>query len=183
VTDQRIEPPYVAAAKARKRVPLWAVPIFPLLLVWGIVYVNAMQPPVNNHDPLAQGAVIYGKYCSGCHGATGGGGSGPSFNAGAVLKTFPKWGDQVQWVDIGATNWPNPTYGATKKSTGNKAMPGFGPDGNAGGLTCDQIALVVNYERVQLAGESPTAEADLNKLVTSLATGATADVPTCAPKK
>jgi mono/diheme cytochrome c family protein len=179
-----VEPPYVAAAKARKRVPLWAVPIFPLLIIWALVYVNAMQPQAKTNDPIAQGGALYAKNCATCHGTTGGGGTGPSFNAGAVIKTFPKWEDQVQWVDVGAANWPSPTYGAQHKSTGTKGMPGFGPDGQAS-LTCDQILLVVHYERVVLAGHTASTpdDMDLEKQATAVASGQTSTQTACPVKK
>ncbi len=179
-----VDPPYVAAAKSRKRVPLWAVPIFPLLLIWALVYVNAMTPVSNNNTPLAQGGALYAKNCATCHGSTGGGGTGPSFNGGAVIKTFPKWEDQVKWVDLGSANWPTATYGATHKPVGSGGMPGFGPDGQAS-LTCDEILLVVHYERVTLAGHvaSSPDDMDLEKQATAVAAGQTATQTACPVKK
>ncbi len=154
---QPTEPEYLAAAKRRKRIPLWAVPIFPALIVWAIIYVNAVQkPPAGANDPIAMGGEIYAANCASCHGGSGGGGVGPAFTGKALDKVFPDYTEQLAWVNIGSSAWPNDTFGAegSKPARSGATMPGFGPDGSKA-LTCEQIALVVRYERETLGGGAP----------------------------
>lgn len=104
----------------------------------------------NQVDFFAQGAAIFAQ-CTACHGADGGGGSGPAFAGGAVLATFPTGmcNDHIEWVSVGTAGWPEPTYGATDKPVGGVGlMPAFSP-----GLSEEQIASVALYERVQFGGE------------------------------
>jgi mono/diheme cytochrome c family protein len=173
----------IEVAKRRKKIPLWVVPLFPALLVWALIYVNGVTtPPAAANTPDSMGAQIYGDKCSGCHGATGGGGSGPAFAGGDLLKVFPKWDEQVHWVDVGSANWTkvtgSETFGETKKPIdANKVMPGFGPDGDSS-LTCSEIVLVVRYEREHFAGAEP--DTDLDALAEQIAAGETpADIPNC----
>ncbi len=142
------------------------------------------KPPAATNTPDAMGASLYATNCAGCHGATGGGGSGPAFAGGELLKVFPKWQDQIQWVDIGSTNWKSvtgsTTFGATKKVAGATGqMPGFGPKGSDGSLSCSEIVLVVRYEREHFAGAAP--DATLDDLATQIAAGQTpATIPNCS---
>ena len=177
----------VAAAERRRRIPVWAIALFPALLVWAIIYVNGVtEPPASANTPDALGAAIYTTSggCGGCHGATGGGGSGPAFAGGDLLKTFPKWQDQVKWVDIGSTNWSketgSTTFGATKKTAGAAGkMPGFGPKGDTNSLSCADILLVVRYERMHFAGAD--ADDKLEELATQIAAGQTpSEIPGCS---
>lgn len=173
----------IEVAKRRKRIPLWAVPIFPALLVWGIIYVNGVSnPPAAANTPDAIGAQIYGQSCGTCHGASGGGGSGPAFAGGDLLKVFPTWEEQVKWVNIGKANWTaetgSTTFGATKKPLA-ALMPGFGPLGDNHTMSCEDIVMVVRYERQHFAGEAPNT--DLDKLAEQIASGApVTDIPNCA---
>lgn len=175
----------IEAAKRRKRIPLWAVPIFPALLVWGIIYVNGVSnPPAPSNTPDALGAQVYAK-CGGCHGADGAGtATAPAFAGGDLLKVFPKWEEQVKWVNIGTGNWTaetgSKTFGDTKKPIDtNKNMPGFGPLGGDGSLSCEDILLVVRYEREHFAGAQPDDK--LDALAEQIASGAPADaIPNCA---
>lgn len=160
MTDQPTEPEFLAAAKSRKRIPLWAVPIFPALILWAIIYVNAVQkPPAGANDPLTMGQNIYAANCASCHGASGGGGVGPAFTGKALDKVFPDYKEQFAWVNIGSAKWPNDTFGAEGKAPtrSGATMPGFGPEGSSA-LSCEQIALVVRYEREVLGGGAPNAD-------------------------
>jgi hypothetical protein len=92
-----------------------------------------------------------------CQGGAGTGGVGPSMVGGAVLQTFSSCTDHIAWVTTGSNNWPDPTYGDTKKPVlgySGAAMPGFG-----GTLTDQEIAAVVLYERVAFGGADPVTEA------------------------
>jgi hypothetical protein len=113
-------------------------------------------------DPLILGATLYAvdAACQACHGAAGEGGAGPALASGAVTDTFPTCDDHIEWVALGTTGWGQergPTYGANNKTVGGFGlMPGFD-----GGLTPQEIAAVVLYERVTFGGLDATeAEAD-----------------------
>lgn len=77
----------------------------------------------------ATGAEIYAAHCSGCHGASGGGGTGPRL-AGKVQDDFPDVEDQIAFV-----------------TKGKGGMPSFG-----GSLSNADIRLVVEYTRSGLGG-------------------------------
>jgi mono/diheme cytochrome c family protein len=106
---------------------------------------------------FTQGEATFKSICAACHGADGTGGVGPSMVGGAVLQTFSSCTDHIAWVTTGSNNWPDPTYGDTKKPVlgySGAAMPGFG-----GTLTDQEIAAVVLYERVAFGGADPVTEA------------------------
>ncbi|HVX18306.1 MAG TPA: cytochrome c [Acidimicrobiales bacterium] len=162
----------VAIAKTRKRPPFWAMLALVALPVWGLLYLNAMtKPSAGNNDPLVAGGALYQTNCSSCHGATGGGVSGPVLNGGAVVKAFPNYKDHLDWVHKGAKGYVaegKTTVGANKLplDPSGAGMPGF-----AGTLTDQQIAQIVYFERVQFGNEAPNA--DLLALATGGAGGAT----------
>ena len=153
-------PPYVEAAIRRPKVPKFAIPVLAALPVWALIYAGAMAKSSSVDPQLKEGASIYAANCSGCHGASGEGGTGRPLNE--VLKTFPDLKDHVEWVTDG--DRPNGTpYGDPKRAGGQRIagsdgfttkMPGF-----KGTLTADEIAAVVRYERVEFGGEAASAEA------------------------
>jgi mono/diheme cytochrome c family protein len=144
------DPVYIQAAKQRKRIPYWAMPVLAALPLWGYVYVRTLEaPPAGENDPLVLGDEIFASSCASCHGASGGGGSGPAFVDGAVVETWPDWRDHVMWVRLGDANWPGETYGAQPKTkTSSSGMPSF-----AGTLTDQQVAQVVLHERQLSVGD------------------------------
>ena len=77
----------------------------------------------------ATGAEIFTAHCAGCHGADGGGGTGPRL-AGKVQDDFPDIEDQIAFV-----------------TKGKGGMPSFG-----GSLSAADIRLVVEYTRSGLNG-------------------------------
>lgn len=106
-------------------------------------------------DYFAIGEATYAS-CAACHGAGGaGGGNFPAFTGGVLLATFPpgQCSDQVEWVRLGSSGWPEPTYGATAKPVGGSGalMPAFG------NLSEEQLRAVVLYERVAFGGEDLAA--------------------------
>lgn len=176
------EPEFLEAAKRRKKIPLWAIPLFPALLVWAIIYVNGVtNPPAPTNTPDSMGAAIYTKNCSTCHGVGGtGSATVPAFAGGDLLTVFTKWEDQIQWVNVGSADWKSvtglTTFGDTKKPNVG-GMPGFGPL-SGGGLSCTDIVLVVRYEREHFAGAQPDEK--LDALATEIAAGQTpAAIPNC----
>jgi len=160
------DPPYVLAAKQRRRVPFWAMPVLAVLPVWAFMYWSAVKPPpADQNDPLIVGAQVYTANCAQCHGNTGEGGSGPQLSGGSVLKTFKKAEDQARWVNFGKAKGvdANGNYGDPDRPGGQRndsqfggAMPTF-----EGTLTPDQIAAVVRHERETLSGEKPVAGQEL----------------------
>ena len=81
-------------------------------------------------DPvLVQGRDLYQANCVQCHSASGGGGSGPQLNGGAVVANHPDITDQIELV-----------------TNGKDGMPAFG-----GRLGPDEIEAVVRYTREVLA--------------------------------
>jgi mono/diheme cytochrome c family protein len=143
------EPAYIQAARSRKRIPYWAMPVLAALPIWGYVYVRTLEPPpAGESDPLVLGTELFGAQCASCHGASGQGVSAPAFVDGAVVETWPDWRDHVMWVKLGSSGWPAPTYGANDKTVGGAGeMPTFG-----GTLDDQEIAQIVLHER-ELAGE------------------------------
>ncbi|MCJ7726209.1 MAG: cytochrome c [Acidimicrobiia bacterium] len=92
--------------------------------------------------------------CAACHGENGGGaGNFPAFVGGSLLTTFPEGQceAQVEWVSLGTTGWPDPTYGANDKPVGGSGavMPAFGTT-----LTDEELRAVVLYERVRFGGQA-----------------------------
>ncbi len=82
------------------------------------------------HDPtLLAGRKVFSAECATCHGSSGQGGVGPTFNDGRLLRDFPSPPEQVTFV-----------------SQGKGVMPSF-----AGVLTARQLAEVVAYERQVLS--------------------------------
>jgi mono/diheme cytochrome c family protein len=149
------DPPYILAAKRRKKIPFWALPVLAALPLWGYIYVRTLEPPpAGANDPHVLGAAVFTANCASCHGATGGGVSAPALADGAVLKTWPDWRDHAAWVRLGSAKWPAPTYGAQKKKVGGAGqMPSWTA------LTDQQIAQVVLHERELSLGE-PIADDD-----------------------
>ena len=76
-------------------------------------------------DALVLGREVYQRRCANCHGADGGGGTGPELAGGAVVAAFP---DPETQMDLLAN--------------GRNGMPAF-----AGRLTADELTAVVRYTR------------------------------------
>ena len=99
--------PVVAAYKARKKVPFWAMTALALLPVWAFMYARAVTTQAEEATgPLAEGEIVYGN-CASCHGAAGQGvsGLGYQFSDGEVLKTYPNIEDQLRFVYWGSDNY------------------------------------------------------------------------------
>ncbi|MEY2438111.1 MAG: hypothetical protein QOF97_2947 [Acidimicrobiaceae bacterium] len=156
------DPPYVRAAKERKRIPFWAMPVLMLLPIWAFLYANTLETPPAQ-GPLARGAAIYTAQCQSCHqaGGVGQGNSFPALTNGDTELTFPDYKDQLAWVKVGAAGHadtgvygdPNRPGGQRKLTDFSGAMPGFGSV-----LTDVEIADVVRYEREVLSGGQPEPE-------------------------
>ena len=151
--------PAVAAYKARKKIPVWAMVTLSILPVWAFMYVLAMKPVTAvATGPLGDGAAAYATNCSGCHGAGGeGAGSAYAFTGGSVLKTFPHIEDQLRWVSYGTAQYqtagvstygdPNREGGAHITGASGGQMPGW-----RGNLTDADILAAVCHERYDISG-------------------------------
>lgn len=149
--------PWVEANLSRPKIPIWASSVLAILPLWAFMYALTLDPPTaKTLGPLAEGAIVYSQ-CASCHGATGGGGSGPALSGGAVLATFPKPADHVKWVILGTNGFIDrkiATYGAKNTPVeASKNMPGWGTS-----LKPMELLSVVRHEREKLGGEKYVAE-------------------------
>jgi mono/diheme cytochrome c family protein len=86
-----------------------------------------------NDPEIQQGRRLFERYCAECHGFSGGGGTGPTFNDGRLLRDFSNVDAQVEFV---------------KKGKG--IMPSFRTR-----MSSVQIQAVVRYEREVLSRRNP----------------------------
>jgi mono/diheme cytochrome c family protein len=154
------EPEYIQAAKRRRKVPIWAMPVLVFMPLWGYMFVRTLEPPpAGETDPFVLGTTVYSR-CSSCHGSTGEGSAAiPNFTDGHVQEVWPDWRDHMMWVRLGSEGWPSSTYGATKEQKAG-GMPAWA-------LTDQELAQVVLHERV-LGGEDQgeiEADADYADLI------------------
>jgi len=146
----------VAAAKRRRKIPFWAVPVVGLLPLWAYMYARGLEPPAQElSGPLGQGQEIYASKCSSCHGVAGEGGVGYPLAGGEVDKTFDKIADHLSFVYTGNKPYVGKPYGTGRHIGGQRgaggAMPAWGE--LAGGeLTDGELLAVVCYERYGLGG-------------------------------
>lgn len=158
------KPHFIQAAEARKKVPLWALPLVAAVPIWAIAFAGTMQQP-EVEDPLfIESAEIYAGAggCAGCHGAVGGGeGVGYQLSDGSVLQTFPEAIDMIAHIARGSQEIAGQEYGAARAdgsvrvsgSSGNN-MPAFQST-----LTLHELELVVFHERAVLSGEDTSSPA------------------------
>ncbi len=154
--------PWVEAAKSRKKIPFWAIPVLVGIVLWAPVYMLTLDPPTAKElGPLDAGAQVYsGKGCSGCHGGSGegSGANPPLVGDEGVAEVFTKPASQVAWVALGSAGFQAAglaTYGddaITKPVAGG--MPAWSDS-----LTANELMDVVLHERTTLDEE----EFDINK--------------------
>ncbi len=153
-------PPYVAAALARKKIPVWVAPVLLFLPIWMILYVGTLErPPVADTGLLAEGGTEYSSSCASCHGGGGGGGVGRQLNNGEVLATFPTAALLIWWVVYGsnAVGVGSP-YGNPDRPGGQRIAEG-GMSAWGSVLSAEHLLAVVYYERIRLGGSTEEAEA------------------------
>lgn len=149
----------VAAYKRRKKIPMWAMATLSILPLWAFMYVRALTPgPVKASGPIADGQAEYSS-CASCHNADGSGSVGRPFINGAVLKTFPRIEDQLNFVYNGTQQFDAAgldIYGDPNREGGPHALYSFSgsamPGQHEAGLTDAQILAVVCHERYDLGG-------------------------------
>ncbi len=146
------EPHYVAASRARNRIPMWALPLVFALPIWALSYAGTMQLPPTEDLLFVDAAQAYSS-CASCHGATGGGGVGYALSGGEVLQTFPEPVDQMAYVARGSAAIAGETYGANGRRVAGElgVMPAHKDT-----YTLLELELVVFYERAILSEEDTT---------------------------
>ncbi len=154
------DPHYVAASKARRRVPVWALPIVVALPVWAIAFPGTMQQPPREDPLIVESTLFYSEAgCAGCHGAGGGGGTGYPFVNESLLETFPDPIDQMVHVARGSAAIQDKEYGAVRKD-GTRRVAGAKGSGQMPAqeklLTQVKLEMIVFHER-ELAGEEQTS--------------------------
>lgn len=164
----KVDPPYVAAAKTRRKIPFWAMAGLAALPVWALLYFVALKPAeVVVAGPISVGTEAYSG-CAGCHGAAGAGGAGRPLYQGESLKTFPHIEDMLNFVYAGSAKYvaaglsvygdPNREGGAhAPLSYNGNPMPQQGEKAG-GALTEYQILGVVCHIRYDLAGADSQSE-------------------------
>ncbi len=156
-------PAYIAAANARKKMPIWAMGLVFALPIWAWIYAGTMQQQAQEDTFFIDAAEVYTVEggCAGCHGAAGGGGTGYQFSGGEIMKTFPEPIDQMVHIARGSAAISGETYGDPARDGGARVagqrgvMPAF--DG-ANGLSLEHLELVVYHERHILGGEELLTE-------------------------
>jgi mono/diheme cytochrome c family protein len=157
------DPPVIAAARRRKRIPTWVLPVVALLPLWGFLYAESVSPPKQEiRGPVAEGRALFGA-CSGCHMADGSGsdsgGVGRPLWRGEVLKTFPALADQVAFIRQGSYA-PGTPYGDPTRPGGQHRALGNMPPFTVERLTDAELTAVSCYVRIGLSGEDPAAHAE-----------------------
>ena len=162
--------PWVAAAKARKTIPVWVMPVLLFLPVWAIYYVGLLERPPAEGGLAVEGEAIYAQ-CASCHGGGGGGGVGRQLSDGEVLLTFPYGitstgydglAGQIAWVANGSNGTRDvdggPNYGDPDRPGGAHVIGGGGlMAGFAAGLSVEELGAVVFHERAQFGNMEPDA--------------------------
>ena len=84
-----------------------------------------LGPDGSPDQELVLGRDVYKRRCANCHGAAGGGGTGPQLSDGAVAEQYPDPVDQRAII-----------------ADGRNAMPSF-----SGSLSTTELDAVVRYTR------------------------------------
>jgi mono/diheme cytochrome c family protein len=142
--------PYFEPPAARSGIPAWVVPVLAILPIWAFAYIGALNPPSTAAPvltPIQQGAEVFAKNCSPCHGAQGEGGVGPKLAGGEAKLTFPNEADQIAWVDTGSAPHKGQPYGDPARPGGQHIAKSGGMPPFKGTLTDTEIKNVVTFER------------------------------------
>lgn len=92
----------------RRRVSILTFALLAPLAAAGFLTACAGEvPEVSSGDPeLVLGREVYARYCVGCHGASGQGGTGTKLNEGAVIAAYPDPADQLAIIANGENQMP-----------------------------------------------------------------------------
>lgn len=154
VVEEKPAPPvpsYLRPEAARRRIPVWVLPVLAVLPFWGVLYVGAFGDRTEKEalTGAALGAQVYrAQGCSACHGSGGEGGVGPALAGGEAALTFPEEADHASWIRTGSGAFRGQPYGAPDRPGGQRTatggMPGFAS------LSDEEVEAVVLYEREEL---------------------------------
>ncbi len=154
VVEEKPAPPvpsYLRPEAARRRIPIWVMPVLAVLPFWGVLYVGAFGDRTEKEalTGAALGAQVYrAQGCSACHGSGGEGGVGPALAGGEAALTFPEEADHASWIRTGSGPFRGQPYGAPDRPGGQRTatggMPGFSS------LSDEEVEAVVLYEREEL---------------------------------
>jgi mono/diheme cytochrome c family protein len=142
--------PYFEPPATRSGIPPWVVPVLAVLPIWAFAYLGALNPPSSAAPvltPIQQGAQVFAKNCSPCHGAQGEGGVGPKLAGGEAKLTFPNEADHIAWVDTGSAPHKGQPYGDPNRPGGQHVAKSGGMPPFKGTLTDTEIKNVVSFER------------------------------------
>ncbi|MEM7337976.1 MAG: hypothetical protein AAF467_04960 [Actinomycetota bacterium] len=145
------EPHYVTAAKARGKIPVWALPIVFFLPFWAYSYAGTLQQQEVADPLIVESAALYtSSGCAGCHGGGGGGGTGYQLSDGEVLATFPEPIDMMVHVARGSAAIAGETYGGERQRVSGELgnMPA-----QVDAISLVELEMVIYHERVVLSGE------------------------------
>ncbi len=157
------DPSYIAAAKARKKMPIWAMGLVACVPVWALAYAGTMQQPEVEDLLLVDAALAYNVEggCAGCHGAGGGGGQGYAFSDGEILATFPTVVDHIAHAARGSAPIAGTPYGDPERPGGPRIAGERGNMPTQVALPLLTLELSVYHERVILGGDDAESEANL----------------------
>src|SRR5947209_3797616 len=150
VPEPEPEPVYFEPQAARSGIPAWVVPVLALLPIWAFAYLGALNPPSSAAPvltPIQQGAQVFAKNCSPCHGARGEGGVGPKLAGGEAKLTFPNEADHIAWVNTGSAPHKGQPYGDPARTGGQHVAKTGGMPRFKGTLSDTAIKNVVSFER------------------------------------
>jgi len=150
VAEPEPEAPYFEPPARRSGIPAWVVPVLAILPIWAFAYVGALNPPSTAAPvltPIQQGAQVFAKNCSPCHGAQGEGGVGPKLAGGEAKLTFPNEADHIAWVDTGSAPHKGQPYGDPARPGGQHIAKSGGMPPFKGTLSDTEIKNVVTFER------------------------------------
>ncbi len=154
------ESPFITAAKARKKIPGWALPVIAALPIWAFSFAGTMQEQPTEDIVAIESELFYGtKGCSGCHGGTGAGGNGYQLSDGEVLETFPGAVDMMVHIVRGSSAIDGESYGA-ERSDGQQRVAGARGvmPAQIGQISMIELELIVYHERHTLGGEESDSE-------------------------
>jgi hypothetical protein len=148
-------PPYIAAHRKRRRIPVWALPVVVFLPVWALGFAGTMQEPVVEDMLFEDAAALYtSQGCAGCHGAGGGGGVGYAFSGGEIVATFPEPIDHLLFIVRGtAGTGAGEQYGDPDRPGGAHIAGNLGIMPAFPNLSVEELELLVLHERAVLGGE------------------------------
>ncbi len=154
------ESPFVLAAKARKKIPVWVLPVIAALPIWAFSFAGTMQEQETEDIVAIESELFYGtKGCSGCHGGGGGGGTGYQLSDGEVLETFPEPIDMMVHIARGSTAIDGESYGAERADGARRSAGDLGVmPAQIGQISLIELELIVYHERHTLSGEESDSE-------------------------